>query len=96
MIMPPSGPRLRRIRMRCRRRSNGCERKPTQRGRCAALRSNRSRCSRTRGQPIYVIQPVNPQVVYVPQYNPTVVYAGSGLNAGLITFGIGIGLPRCW
>jgi hypothetical protein len=44
------------------------------------------------GQPIYVIQPVNPQVVYVPQYDPTVVYAGSGLNAGLITFGIGIGI----
>ena len=34
------------------------------------------------GQPIYVIQPANPQVVYVPQYNPTVVYAGSGLNPG--------------
>jgi hypothetical protein len=44
------------------------------------------------GQPIYVIQPVNPQVVYVPQYNPTVVYTGSGLNAGLITFGLGIGI----
>jgi len=44
------------------------------------------------GQPYYVIQPVNPQVVYVPQYDPTVVYAGSGLNAGLITFGIGIGI----
>src|ERR1700677_1526209 len=44
------------------------------------------------GQPIYVIQPVNPNVVYVPQYDPTVVYAGSGLNAGLITFGIGIGI----
>ncbi len=44
------------------------------------------------GQPIYVIQPANPQVVYVPQYNPTVVYAGSGLNAGLLTFGIGIGI----
>ena len=44
------------------------------------------------GQPIYVIQPVNPQVVYVPQYNPTVVYAGSGLNPALITFGIGIGI----
>jgi hypothetical protein len=42
------------------------------------------------GQPYYVIQPVNPQVVYVPQYDPTVVYAGSG--AGLITFGIGIGI----
>jgi Protein of unknown function (DUF3300) len=44
------------------------------------------------GQPIYVIQPFNPQVVYVPQYDPTMVYAGSGLNAGLITFGIGIGI----
>jgi hypothetical protein len=44
------------------------------------------------GQPIYAIQPVNPQVVYVPQYDPTVVYAGSGLNAGLLTFGIGIGI----
>jgi hypothetical protein len=43
-------------------------------------------------QPIYVIQPANPQVVYVPVYNPTVVYAGSGLNVGLITFGIGIGI----
>jgi hypothetical protein len=44
------------------------------------------------GQPVYVIQPVNPQVVFLPQYNPTVVYTGSGLNAGLITFGIGIGI----
>jgi Protein of unknown function (DUF3300) len=43
-------------------------------------------------QPIYVIQPANPQVVYVPQYDPTVVYAGSGLNVGLLTFGIGIGI----
>src|SRR6202012_3252813 len=31
------------------------------------------------GQPVYVIQPVNPQVVYLPQYDPTVVYAsGAG------------------
>ena len=44
------------------------------------------------GQPIYVIQPVNPQVVYLPQYNPTVVYAGSSLSPALITFGIGIGI----
>jgi hypothetical protein len=42
------------------------------------------------GQPYYVIQPANPQVVYLPQYDPTVVYAGSG--AGLITFGIAIGI----
>jgi Protein of unknown function (DUF3300) len=44
------------------------------------------------GQPYYAIQPVNPQVVFLPQYNPTVVYAGSGLNPALITFGIGIGI----
>ncbi len=44
------------------------------------------------GQPIYVIQPVNPQVVYIPQYNPTVVYVGGGPSVGLITFGIGIGI----
>lgn len=43
------------------------------------------------GQPIYVIQPANPQVVYLPQYDPTVVYAGGG-GAGLITFGIAIGI----
>ena len=45
-------------------------------------------------QPIYVIQPANPQVVYVPQYNPTVVYtapsAGAVVATSLITFGIGI------
>ena len=44
------------------------------------------------GQPYYAIQPVNPQVVYVPQYDPTVVYAGSGRNVGLLTFGLGIGI----
>jgi hypothetical protein len=40
----------------------------------------------------YAIQPVNPQVVYVPQYNPTVVYVGGGLSPALLTFGIGIGI----
>ncbi|MGC2398363.1 MAG: DUF3300 domain-containing protein [Acidobacteriaceae bacterium] len=43
------------------------------------------------GQPIYVVQPVNPQVVYLPQYDPTVVYT-SGAGPGLITFGIAIGI----
>jgi hypothetical protein len=43
------------------------------------------------GQPIYVVQPANPQVVYLPQYDPTVVYAG-GSGAGLVTFGIAIGI----
>jgi hypothetical protein len=43
------------------------------------------------GQPIYVIQPANPQVVYLPQYDPTVVYTGGG-GPGLVTFGIAIGI----
>jgi hypothetical protein len=47
-------------------------------------------------QPIYVIQPVNPQVVYVPVYDPTVVYVrpapGVVVSAPFITFGIGIGI----
>ena len=43
------------------------------------------------GQPYYVIQPVNPQVVYLPEYNPTVVYT-SGATPALITFGIAIGI----
>ena len=44
------------------------------------------------GQPYYVIQPANPQVVYLPQYDPTVVYAGSSAGVGLVTFGIAIGI----
>jgi Protein of unknown function (DUF3300) len=44
------------------------------------------------GQPYYVIQPANPQVVYLPQYDPTVVYGGPGLGVGLVTFGIAIGI----
>ncbi len=43
-------------------------------------------------QPNYSIQPENPQVVYVPQYDPTVVYAGAGLYPGLLSFGLGIGI----
>ena len=38
-----------------------------------------------------MIQPANPQVVYLPQYDPTVVYT-SGAGAGLVTFGIAIGI----
>jgi hypothetical protein len=44
------------------------------------------------GQPIIVIQPANPQVVYIPQYSPAVVYGGPGAVAGLITFGAGIAI----
>lgn len=38
------------------------------------------------------IQPANPQVIYVPQYNPTVVYAAPPPDpmASLLTFGAGI------
>jgi hypothetical protein len=43
------------------------------------------------GQVVYVINPVNPQVVYLPQYDPTVVYR-PGASAGLITFGLAIGI----
>jgi hypothetical protein len=44
------------------------------------------------GQPYYVIQPANPQVVYLPQYDPTVVYGRPGVGVGLVTFGIAIGI----
>jgi hypothetical protein len=48
------------------------------------------------GAPAYVIQPTNPQTVYVPEYDPTVVYAapssGALLTTGLISFGVGIGI----
>jgi hypothetical protein len=46
-------------------------------------------------QTVYVIQPANPQVVYVPVYDPTVVYVAPAPNvaaATLITFGAGIAI----
>ncbi len=63
-----------------------------------ALRSNQQQQVQVQqaAQPIYVIQPANPQVVYVPQYDPTVVYVGPSTGtvvaASLITFGVGIGI----
>lgn len=50
------------------------------------------------GQDVIVIQPANPQVVYVPTYNPTVVYTqappppppGQAAAAGLVGFTAGI------
>ena len=50
-----------------------------------------------------VIEPANPQVVYVPEYNPTVIYGtppyytpgyavGDAVTAGVIGFGAGIAL----
>lgn len=52
------------------------------------------------GQTI-IIQPANPQVIYVPEYNPTVVYgapvqaypgysSGDMMMAGLVGFGVGM------
>src|SRR5580698_7204267 len=46
-------------------------------------------------QTVYVVQPANPQVVYVPVYNPAVVYVAPAPNvvpATLITFGAGIAI----
>jgi Protein of unknown function (DUF3300) len=48
------------------------------------------------GQTIYVIRPANPQIVYVPVYDPTVVYVrqapGVVASASMMTFGPGIGI----
>ena len=52
------------------------------------------------GTQVIVIQPANPQIVYVPQYNPTVAYGtpytapgystGALVATGLLSFGAGI------
>ena len=52
------------------------------------------------GQQVIVIQPANPQIVYVPQYNPTAVYGtpyttpgystGDLVATGLLSFGAGM------
>ena len=48
------------------------------------------------GAPNYVIQPANPDVVYVPEYDPTVVYeqpsSGALLTTSVLSFGVGIGI----
>lgn len=52
------------------------------------------------GSQTVIIQPTNPQVVYVPQYDPQTVYspppqqssAGSAAVAGLLAFGVGIAI----
>jgi hypothetical protein len=64
------------------------------------LKSNDQQTVVTQGQTI-IIEPTNPQVIYVPQYNPTVVYGapvavypgytGADLAmTGLLAFGAGI------
>ncbi len=62
-------------------------------------------------QQIIVIEPANPQVVYVPQYNPTVVYGtwaypayppapvypyGYTPGAALFSFGMGVAVGAAW
>jgi len=45
------------------------------------------------GQPVIVIQPANPQVVYVPVYNPAVVYYPAPPTAAVVIgFGLGIAI----
>ena len=61
--------------------------------------------------PAIVIEPVEPQVVYVPVYDPTVVYGpwwypayppypyyplGAVIVGGIVSFGIGIALGAAW
>jgi hypothetical protein len=51
-----------------------------------------------------VIQPADPEVIYVPQYNPQVVYAppppgpssGDVAAAGIIGFGVGLAIGACF
>jgi hypothetical protein len=65
-----------------------------------SLQSNQQQKVVTQGQTI-IIEPVNPQVIYVPQYNPTIVYGApvaaypgySGADlamTGVLAFGAGI------
>jgi len=44
------------------------------------------------GQPVIVIQPANPQVVYVPVYNPQLVYWPPPPGVVLFSFGLGIAI----
>jgi hypothetical protein len=57
-----------------------------------ALRSTPQQTVITEGQTI-IIEPAQPQIIYVPQYNPSVVYVDrhdDAVVAGLIGFGLGI------
>ena len=54
-----------------------------------ALKSNEQQKVETKvveEKTVIVVQPTNPEVIYVPSYNPTVVYAAAGLSlsAGLL------------
>jgi hypothetical protein len=66
------------------------------------LKSTPQQAVTTQGQTI-VVEPANPQVVYVPEYNPWIVYGapiavypgyfmGPWIDAPFISFGVGIGI----
>lgn len=56
------------------------------------------------GKEVIVIQPADPQVVYVPQYNPTVVYGAAPYpypytyppGYGALAFGMGVAMGAAW
>ncbi len=65
-----------------------------------ALKSNEQQTVVTEGSTI-IIEPADPQVIYVPQYNPQVVYVEQPSNddavlAGLIGFGVGVAVGACF
>jgi uncharacterized membrane protein YgcG len=66
------------------------------------LKSTPQQTVTTQGQTI-IVEPANPQVVYVPEYNPWIVYGapiavypgyfmGPWIDAPFISFGVGIGI----
>src|SRR5829696_2551985 len=80
-----------------------------------ALASNQQQTVQTQtieSKEVIVIQQANPQVVYVPSYNPTVVYGSIGypyppiyyppyygtgaVAAGVIGFGLGVAMGAAW
>src|SRR5262249_47575731 len=78
-----------------------------------ALASNQQQKVETQtveGQQVIVIQQSNPQVVYVPSYNPTAVYGAPGypyppiaypstgavVAARAISFGVGMAMGAAW
>ena len=73
-----------------------------------ALETNEQQVVETKvidNQPVIVVEPANPEVVYVPSYNPTVVYGSAPpypyppiaypawpVGAGLVSFGVGMAM----
>lgn len=64
------------------------------------LQSNEQQTIVTEGSTI-IIEPADPQIIYVPQYNPQTVYVehhddDDELLAGLIGFGVGVAVGACF